>query len=181
MIQVKRIGQALCAIGLAALLVGCTDAVPLDTRSQDERDNDPFLDHSKRPTIFGEGGLSFFGDKSQNNGGGSIGVNSFLWRASLDTLHEFPISSVDPFGGVIISDWFVPPESPNERLKLNVFILDQTLRADGIRVSVFRQTLSGDQTWRDAQVPKSINIKLEDAILTKARQLRNQVLIKNNG
>lgn len=181
MIQVKRFSLALCAIGLAALLVGCTDAVPLDTRSQDEKDNDPFLDHSKRQTVFGEGGLSLFSDKSDKGSGSSIGVNSFLWRASLDTLHEFPISSVDPFGGVIISDWFVPPESPNERLKLNVFILDHTLRADGIRVSVFRQTLRGDQTWRDAQVPQSINIKLEDAILTKARQMRNQVLIQDKG
>ncbi|NQW01514.1 MAG: DUF3576 domain-containing protein [Rhodospirillales bacterium] len=179
MIRNKRIGNLLYAIGLAVLLTSCTDAVPLDTRSEDEKQNDPFLDHSKRSTIFGEGGLNLFSSKGGNTEGGALGVNSFLWRASLDTIQFMPVNSADPFGGVIITDWYAPPESPNERLKLNVYILGRTLRADFIRVSVFRQVLGSDQVWRDAQVPESSKIKIEDAILTKARQIRNQTLIQD--
>lgn len=178
MIRIRRIAQIVCVLGLAGVVAGCSDAVPLDTRSEDEKSNDPFLDHSKRPTIFGEGGLKLFGDSGNNSGGGALGVNSFLWRASLDTINFMPVSSADPFGGVIITDWFTPPESPNERLKLNVYILGRTLRSDFIRVAVFRQELGSDQVWRDAQVPESTKIKIEDAILTKARQIRNQSLIQ---
>lgn len=181
MIAIKRWGPSMGALCLCAVLVGCIDATPLDTRSEDEKINDPFLDHSKRETIFGEGGMSFFGNNGNNNSGGSLGVNSFLWRASLDTLQDIPISSVDPFGGVILSDWFIPPQSPNERLKVNIFILDRTLRADGIRVGVFRQVLGSDQVWRDAEVPAATRIQIEDAILTKARQMRHQLLIQENG
>ncbi len=177
MVSLKPIGQILCAVGLMAALAGCTDAVPLDTRSDEQKENDPFLDHSKRPTIFGEGGLSFFGNKGgTNDSGGALGVNSFLWRASLDTIYFMPVNSADPFGGVIITDWFSPAESPNERLKVNVFILGRSLRADGIRVAVFRQVLGPDSVWRDGQVPESTKIKIEDAILTRARQIRSQTV-----
>lgn len=88
----------------------------------------------ERETIFGEGGL-FGGSKSlkDGEGGGGIGVNSYLWRASLDTLSFMPLSSADPFGGVIITDWYSPAESPGERFKVTVYILDRRLRADGIR------------------------------------------------
>lgn len=176
----KRIGPVLFAVGLLGALAACTDAVPLDTRPQGEIDSDPFADHSKRPTIFGEGGLDLFGSGSGNNEGGALGVNSFLWRATLDTIRDMPLNSADPFGGVLIYDWFSAPEAPNERVKANVYILGRSLRADGIRVAVFRQVLGPDSVWRDAAVPQSVNIKIEDAILTKARQIRNQVIIQNN-
>ncbi len=180
MIRMKRAGQFLFAIGLVGILASCENAVPLDTRSEDQKINDPFLDQSKRPSIFGEGGLSFFGDKGGNTDGGALGVNSFLWRATLDTIRDMPLNSADPFGGVLIYDWFSAPESPNERVKANIYILGRTLRADGIRVAVFRQVLGPDNVWRDAEVPQSVNIRIEDAILTKARQIRNQVVIQNN-
>ena len=178
----KRSSQLFCMLGLIGLLAGCVDAVPLDTRSQDQKDNDPFLDHSKRDTIFGEGGLNLFGSKGRNNnGGGGLSVNSYLWRASLDTIAFMPVNSADPFGGVIITDWYAPAESPNERLKLNIYILGKSLRADGIRVAVFRQVLGSDRVWRDAAVPEATKIKIEDSILTKARQMRNQLIIKEKG
>ncbi len=104
--------------------------------------------------------------------GAKIGVNTFLWRASLDTLAFLPLASADPFGGVIITDWYSPPEAPDERFKVTAYILDRTLRADGIRISVFRQVREGPGNWVDAPVADKIGVDLENTILTRARQLR---------
>jgi hypothetical protein len=101
----------------------------------------------------------------------TLGVNSFLWHASLDTLSFLPLQSADPFGGVIISDWYVAPTAPNERLKVTVYIMDRALRADGLKVVVFRQ-VRNDTGWSDAQPSADTAHKLEDAILTRARELR---------
>ncbi|HEX3810497.1 MAG TPA: DUF3576 domain-containing protein [Rhizomicrobium sp.] len=101
----------------------------------------------------------------------TLGVNSFLWHASLDTLNFMPLASADPYGGVIITDWYSAPENPNERMKLTVYILDRRLRADGLKIAVFRQTKSADG-WVDAQVNPDTAGKLEDAILTRARELK---------
>jgi hypothetical protein len=101
----------------------------------------------------------------------TLGVNSYLWHASLDTLSFLPLVSADPFGGVIISEWYVSPTSPNERLKVTVYIMDRALRADALKVVVFRQTSSGG-AWQDAQPSPDTAHKLEDSILTRARELR---------
>ena len=101
----------------------------------------------------------------------TLGVNSYLWHASLDTLSFLPLVSADPFGGVIISEWYVAPSSPNERLKVTVYIMDRSLRADGLKVVVFRQTRNGN-VWQDAQASPDTAHKLEDSILTRARELR---------
>lgn len=130
--------------------------------------------YSDSPSIFGENGLALFnGKKGEADNGGTtgIGVNSYLWRASLDTVSFMPLASADPFGGVILTDWYSPPETPNERIKLNVFILDRQLRTDGIQVKVFRQVLRSG-SWRDAEVAEGTARQLEDAILTRARQMR---------
>jgi len=156
----------------ALSLSACEQWESIDTRSQDQIDNDPLADHSKRKTIFGEGGVNFFGEDSQPEGG-ALGVNSYLWRASLDTISFMPVNSADPFGGVIITDWHTPADSPRERFKLNIYILGRTLRADGVRVAVFRQVLGQNTTWADAAVPEETKTKIEDAILTRARQIRN--------
>jgi hypothetical protein len=125
--------------------------------------------------LFGPEGIqigNFTGGGGGGDGGGGIGVNSFLWRASLDTLSFMPLASADPFGGVIITDWFAPPETDGqERFKLTVFILDQNLRADAIKVSVFRQERQGPGEWLDAISNSAISIDLENAILTRARQM----------
>ena len=92
--------------------------------------------------LFGEDFLTFSPGRSrggEGGGGSGIGVNGFLWRASLDAVSFMPLASADPFGGVIISDWYSPPESPDERFKITVFILGTELRSDGIRASVFKQ------------------------------------------
>jgi len=125
-------------------------------------------------TVFG-GGFDFLDlgkSKSQGGGGSGIGVNSYLWRASLDTVSFMPLSSADPFGGVIITDWYSPPESPNDRYKMSVYILGRQLRSDGIRVSVFRQQGGAGKSWRSGVVSKNTAANLENQILTRARQLR---------
>ena len=119
------------------------------------------------------GGLRIpsFGGGGSNEVAG-IGVNSYLWRASLDTISFMPLQEVDPFGGVIITDWYANPQMPTERFKLTVFILDRRLRADGVRVSVFRQRRTAAGEWADAAVAGDTARAMEDAILTGARQMR---------
>ena len=107
----------------------------------------------------------------ESSGKVTLGVNSYLWHASLDTLAFMPLSSADPFGGVIITDWYSAPDDQNERMKVTVYILDRRLRADGIKIAVFRQQKAGD-TWVDAAVNPDMSTRLEDAILTRARELR---------
>jgi hypothetical protein len=101
----------------------------------------------------------------------TLGVNQYLWHASLDTLRFMPLQSADPFGGVIITEWYSAPDAPTERLRVTVYILDRNLRADGLKIAVFRQTRSADG-WVDAAVSPDTATKLEDAILTRARELR---------
>ncbi|MDH3921067.1 MAG: DUF3576 domain-containing protein [Rhodospirillales bacterium] len=173
----RRFG-VLAAVLMAGLLAACSgdDTVyPRDTgqktggqRNYDTSDN----------SVFGPSGLTIGGDDKKpeggagGGGGGGIGVNSFLWRASLDTISFMPLSSADPFGGVIITDWYTPPEVLRERFKVNVYILGRDLRADGLRATVFRQRQDLFGNWVDTEVDKQTPIDLEDAILTRARQLR---------
>ena len=124
--------------------------------------------------VFGDDGLVLFrsGSRDETEPSSGIGVNAFLWRATLDTISFMPLLSADPFGGVIITDWYAPPESPNERFKMTVYILGRTLRADGVKVSVFRQERGGDGQWVDRSTSPDTAVSLEDKILDRARQLR---------
>jgi Domain of unknown function (DUF3576) len=123
-------------------------------------------------TLFQRGTGRFARDDGANgNAYAGIGVNAYLWRGALETIDFLPLTQADPFGGVIITDWYSPPETPNERFKLNVYVLDTVLRADGIKVAVFKQT-NGEGGWRDAAVDPKTATDLEDNILTRARELR---------
>ncbi len=129
----------------------------------------------QRPAgLFGPDGIVLFTNEERprrGGGGGEIGVNVFLWRATLDTISFMPLSSADPFGGVIITDWYSPPTAPaGERFKLNVLIKDQRLRSDGVKVTVFRQERAGAD-WRDVAANTATGVELENAILTSARQM----------
>jgi hypothetical protein len=106
-------------------------------------------------------------------GGGSLGVNAYLWRGALDTLSFMPLASADPFGGVIITDWYTPPTSINERFKATAYILGRELRSDGVRVSIFRQVLQ-DGHWVDASVSPVTVGEIENKVLARARELREQ-------
>jgi hypothetical protein len=182
---------------LASLLTGCgmfggpaqterdTDAVK---RTEDPYHTDPkynpIVGYNPKTQEGSESGLSLIGSlfgggkKSDNGGGGGgggapgVGVNSFLWRATLDTISFMPLASEDPFGGVIITDWFSPSEMPAERFKVNVVILGRELRADGVRCTVFRQKRDTGGQWADAPVEQQTGTDIENAILTRARQMR---------
>ena len=105
----------------------------------------------------------------------SIGVNAYLWRASLDALSFMPLLQTDSNGGVIVTDWYADPANPGERIKVSVIILDKDLRADALRVSASRQVAQGG-VWVDAPVQAATVQKLEDIILTKARDLRQSAV-----
>ncbi len=105
----------------------------------------------------------------------TIGINAYLWRAALDTVSFMPLLQTDSNGGVIVTDWYVNPSASNERMKLTVTILDRDLRADAVRVAASRQLLTSGQ-WIDAPVQAATVQKLEDVILTKARDLRRNAV-----
>jgi len=172
--------RALLALGLAGALVACEgadvsyDGVE-DTTQTPQGRFEPDVNDPDRQTIFGPGGINSLFDETRGGdtlGGGGLGVNAFLWRASLDTFAFLPPLSADPLGGVIIYDWYAPPETPSERFKVTVFILDTRLRADGVRVTVNRQLRGADGNWYEAAVDEGTAAALEDAILTRARQMR---------
>jgi hypothetical protein len=127
-------------------------------------------------TIFGVGKSA---NKDQGTGGGAgagsgIGVNAFLWRGALDTIAFMPLSSADPFGGVIITDWYTPPGTTGERFKATIYILSRDLRSDGVRVNIYRQVLQGGQ-WVDATVADSTVGDIENKVLERARHMREQL------
>lgn len=167
----RLVGVSLLVL-FAAELAGCSGA-KAPTEEDTMTDKDRRL--ARRGKLFGDiqfGPGAKKGQEGDTGAGAGIAVNGFLWRASLDTMAFMPLASADPFGGVIITDWYTPPESPNERFKTQIYILDRQLRADGIRVSVFRQVRDATGGWSDATTRPETAAELENAILTRARQLR---------
>ncbi len=159
--------ELLCA---AALLTAC--GLPVEQDYPDQRGPRSGV-YTDRGSVFGDRGLSFGGGQERDSEAAvGIGVNSFLWRASLETLAFMPLGAADSFGGVIITDWYSPPETPEERFKATVYILDRRLRADGVKVSVFRQLRDGRNQWQYAAVGRDTIVGVENAILTRARELR---------
>ena len=117
----------------------------------------------------------FGGDNKETNYEG-IAVNSYLWRASLDTLSFMPLLSADPFGGVIITDWHSTSETSREKFKIVTYILGKELRVDALKVSVFKRLKNEDGDWVDAKSSSILKNKVEDAILTKARKYKIQTI-----
>ena len=127
------------------------------------------------PRPYGGGGFHLLGGgkpKGDPTKDAALGVNAYLWRASLDTLAFMPLASADPYGGVIITDWYANPEKPDERFKCTVYILDTRLRADGLNVTVFKQVRDASGAWVDSPASDQTSTDIENAILTRARQLR---------
>lgn len=169
-------------VAFLVLLVGACSSVETEpdypTGTTGGGSNDPY-DRARKAGgggVFGPDGVTILGigpKKGGPTGGGSgIGVNSFLWRAALDTVAFMPLASADPFGGVIITDWWTPQESPEERFKVTIYILDARLRADGIKVAIFRQQRVSASDWADTFVAPETVVEMENAVLTKARQIR---------
>ena len=125
-------------------------------------------------SLFGPQGLSvnLLGKSRANStAGAALGVNAYLWRGALDTLSFMPLSSADPFGGVIITDWWQPPQAPDERFKATAYILGRELSAAALRLSIFRQVLKGGH-WVDAAVSPETVSEIENRVLDRARTLR---------
>jgi hypothetical protein len=154
-VWMRRAIVAGLAMSLAAA-AGCSSGGKRTFQSQEE----------------GGGFRIFGGGKGKNAPAPAIGVNSYLWRATLDTLAFMPLASADPYGGVILTDWYVNPEKPDERFKTTVYILDSRLRADGLNVAVFKQNRDATGSWIDAASSPQTETDIENAILTRARQLR---------
>ncbi len=134
-------------------------------------------DMPEGPGLFsGESGNILEGfkrDKNNPETGGNIGVNIYLWRAALESVAFMPITQADSNGGVITTDWYSNPAQPDERVRANVLILGKTLRADALKVSLFKQLRTGG-VWADAPVAAATVTALEDTILTKARAIKVQ-------
>lgn len=171
----KKFVQA-TLIGLgSALLAACSSNTVEHTYP--DRDADKL---AKYGSVLGDDKLGFststpLGDEDEEDAEQAkmgIGVNSYLWRATLDTLSFMPITTADAFGGVILTDWYRPDASKAERFKVNVTILDRRLKASNLRVSAFKQIQTAKGDWVDQPTSKDTARKLEDAILNKARQLR---------
>ncbi|MSO73169.1 MAG: DUF3576 domain-containing protein [Rhodospirillaceae bacterium] len=160
--RVVRILAASAVLGLGLSACGSSDTYQAPVTTGDRG--------TKGDTVFSSGGL--FNNSKSASSEGVVAVNAFLWRATLDTLAFMPLASADPFGGVIISDWYAPPETPDERFKVNVYILGRALRADGVKVSVFRQNRDTAGRWNDAAVGPEVGTEFENAVLTRARDLR---------
>lgn len=163
--------RKILAVTVLLTLVGCSSLGLESDATYENKRRDKLYRHGS--LVSDEGGTDLLGgdDKKQAENYG-IGVNGFLWRATLDTISFMPIASADPFGGVIVTDWYAPPETPGERTKLNIFIRDRDLRADGVKVTVFRQIKDAQGNWTDAPVAAPTAGSLENAILTRARQIR---------
>jgi hypothetical protein len=130
-------------------------------------------------SLFGDGGATLgnivSGDAfglGEEEGGSSLPVNKFLWQASLDTLSFLPLASTDPFTGVIATDWGAAPNQPGERFKVTAYMLSPALAASSLRVAVYREVRDGSGGWVPAAVDPQTPRRLEDAILTRARQIR---------
>lgn len=165
------------ALGIGAL---CLMLAGAGCELADEEQSYPVPGQRSGPqtegSIFGPGGISLLGGDREQPATGGIGVNSFLWRASIDTISFMPLLSADPFGGVIITDWYALPETPDERFKMTVYILDRALRADALRVAVFRQQRADGGQWEDRPASDTTAASLENKILDRARQLRTASL-----
>lgn len=148
------------------LLTACEGFRPVET------ERDPLARTIREQgSIFGDS-LEIGGDGPGAGGTTGLAVNGYLWRASLDTIAFFPMAQVDAHGGVILTEWYSLPEAPNERYKIQVYILNRELRADGVRVSLFKQAVTASGQWVDTPVAEGSASKIENAILTRARQLR---------
>lgn len=173
----RNIARAFVPALVIAGLAGCagSDEQNIDLGNEDKADKDL----KRYGSVFGgddTGLILFGGDDDESNGSSGFGpglaINPFLWRAALETTDFMPLIQTDPVGGVIISDWYSPPETPDERFKLTVYVLDRELRSDAVKVSAFRQVRDPGGGWSDAPVTPGTASSIEDNILALARELR---------
>jgi hypothetical protein len=159
--------KSLLALVCGVALAGCTGTV-------EKAETNPLPhDTIAGPGLFsGESGNILDAFRSKNTEGGVLGVNTYLWRASLEAISFMPILQADSNGGVILTDWYSNPDKPNERAKVSLYILGKTLSAQGLKATVFKQTRAAGGAWSEAVPAEDTARALEDTILTSARALR---------
>jgi len=167
----RRPAALFCALGIVALAGACSDSSEVRNVGRDEYTSQSGRDRVRGRLTGQDDGIVLFGtsrsgsggsgsaDAGSPGGGAGLGVNAYLWRATLDTLAFMPLASADPFGGVIITDWYSPPGTTTERFKATAYVMGRQLRSDGIRVSVFRQVRQGNN-WLDALVTPATSAEL---------------------
>jgi Domain of unknown function (DUF3576) len=169
--------MALAALFSLALLAACGESRPNNPEANSpDYAGEPGSGLGNYGNLTGEGSLLNFGANKQpkpDQGGGALGVNAYLWRGALDTLSFMPLSSADPFSGVIITDWYSPATASGERFKATAYVMGRELRSDGVRVAIFRQVLQNGQ-WIDAPISPMTVGEIENKVLARARQLREQ-------
>ncbi|MFZ2587307.1 MAG: DUF3576 domain-containing protein [Alphaproteobacteria bacterium] len=168
----------LCMVALTLTSVGGCSGVNVK-----QADPNPTYDMPKGPGIFSGKSGNILDAFKNKNGGGLLGggssemaVNAYLWRASLESVGFMPLTQADSNGGTIITDWYVSPQNPTEKVKVNILILGKELRADAIQAKVFKQTKDSKGVWNDAPADAATARQLEDIILTKARAMKVSAL-----
>lgn len=170
----KKLAHVAATFGLGLSVAACggiETSPPREVYDKQEAD----LTRDRKASTFGD--LLNSDEVLQGGeGGGSILVNKHLWRATLDTLAFLPAGSTDPFSGVISTDWSVSPEAPNERMKVAAFVQGLELEARSLKVAVYREVRAEGGAWVSAPVSAAAPRRLEDLILTRARQMRIEAL-----
>lgn len=162
--------NGLACLAAAAALAGCDLGGSPSQPNVDREIQEGGRTTADTPSTLGD----LFSTSRPNSAetGGALPVNKYLWRASLQTLEFLPLVSTDPFSGVIVTDWSSSAQTPNERFKVTVYISDPKLEARALRVAVYREVRAKEGAWTPADVSDATPRRLEDAILTKARQIR---------
>ena len=159
-----RLGRVLSfSLGTALLLSSCSGLKTTPAKQPEE----PVSVITGKP-----GGLKLTDfNKDKTSSGNGLPVNALLWRAALDVASFVPLDDVDTFGGSIVTEWHQPKATPNQRLKLTVFVIGRELRSDAITVRAYIQNRLGTE-WVDAGRDEALGRQLEDLVLTRARELR---------
>ena len=168
---------------ILSVVISSCSYLPTPTSSETARDQQRKAeDQGSFITGKGESGIKL--DELLNptqNAGGALPINALLWRAALDTVSVMPLDSVDTFGGTIITEWYAHPEDPTKRIKIAIFILDQELRADAVKVQTYlQQRPEGMFEWQDIGRDDGLSGRLEDLILTRAREIRAASILESN-
>ena len=177
----KNLRNAALLTILSVVISSCS-VLPTPTSSETARDQE------RKANDQG----SFFSGKSEsgvklgdllggNQSGGALPINALLWRAALDTVSVMPLDSVDTFGGTIITEWYAHPDDPTKRIKIAIFILDQELRADAVKVQTYlQQRPEGMFEWQDIGRDDGLSNRIEELILTRAREIRAASILESN-
>lgn len=160
--------KLLTSFGIICFLSSCAGA-GFESEYPKSREE---LESEKVGKLTGEEGLTLFGGSKKSSATEGINVNSYLWRATLDTVYIMPLISADPFGGTVLTDWYRKNDNAKEKYKLNIFIIGGELRSDAIRVSAFKQVLNKKGVWEDATASPEIAQEIENKILLRAREIK---------